>query len=96
MSDYGHVSLVVAWPEGSEQPWTRPSLLKYRAVPQARGVLYQEEGSGALVTDVKVFEAWLCEMRAYAWDAGFDEARDDLGAAVLAQEHGEVTNPHRA
>lgn len=96
MSPYKHVSLIVAWPEGSEQPWTRPSLLKYRAVLHAEGVFYQEEGSGALVKDVKVFEDWLREMRAYAWEQGFDEARDDLGAAVLAQEYGEVTNPHRA
>lgn len=96
MSDYGHVSLVKVWPEHCEQPWTCPSLLKYRRVEVHGTVRFEEEQTGAVVADVKAYEDWLREMRAYAWEQGFDEGRDDLGAAVLAQEHGEVTNPHRA
>lgn len=44
---------------------------------------------------VEEFDAWLKEEKAKAWDEGFDEAMDDIGASASMAEHGGSTNPYR-
>lgn len=95
MSAYSHVTLVRAWPEGSEQPWTYTSRLKYIAYHEDGMTLYREENSGATVEHVEAFEEWLRKIQEVSWDAGFNEGRDDLDAAAVARDHGEDQNPHR-
>ena len=48
----------------------------------------------------RIFSTAPADMRAQrdaeVWDEGFDAGCDDLGAAAVAQEHGEDENPYRA
>lgn len=45
------------------------------------------------------WDAWIAEhdrqVAERAWNEGFDEAMDDIGAAESMAEHGESTNPYR-
>lgn len=47
----------------------------------------------------KDWDAWIAEhdrQVAYqAWNEGFDEAMDDIGASESMAEHGETSNPYR-
>lgn len=91
MSGYKHVSLVKVWPEHCEQPWTYPSLLKYRRVEVHGTFRFEEEQTGAVVADVEAFEEWLRKIQEVAWEEGHTAA-DPLAHVDYRYK---ATNPHR-